>query len=125
MRKLVACLFAAAAMGAAPMPSLADTNVAVVCGPGVPEAWTRPGGYCEKINGGGSLSTFVDGCEVLVTTRPIEFGEGVLVAALDGEEMPMLLAATDPCDQIEPPPCDIGMLGIDIMDMDRLVLVGC
>ena len=115
MKKLVACLFAAAAMGAAPIPALA-LDVAVVCGPDVPESWKRPGGYCDKISGGGTLSTFVEGCEVITMIRPIEFGEGILVAALEGEELPTQFAAI-PCEY----DCgSIESLGVDLVEMDRI-----
>ena len=122
MKKLVACLFAAAAMTAAPLPALA-LEVAVACGPDVPESWKRPGGYCDKISGGGSLSTFVEGCEgiVLGQVRPRELTEGVLVAALEGLVQPVEVAAI-PC-EIE---CgSVGNLGVDLGDMDRLLVAGC
>ena len=69
MKTLAASIFAAASMAVLPMPAAVALDVAkVTCGPDVPEEWKRAGGYCEKIEGGGSLSGFVD-CEVILPAR--------------------------------------------------------
>lgn len=53
MHKLVALAFAtlaAAPMAVPALPALAvDTSIAEKCGPDGPEAYKRPGGYCEQI----------------------------------------------------------------------------
>ena len=85
MKAFVASLFAAASLAVLPMPAAVALDVAkVTCGPDVPEEWKRPGGYCEKIEGGSSLSGFVD-CDVLLrevyTPSPFAI-EGIELAGL-------------------------------------------
>ena len=123
MKRLIACLFAATSLAALPLPTLAGTDVAVVCGPDVPESWKRAGGYCEKIEGGGSLSTFVDppGCIVYGFVRQPAATEGVDVAALDGGwDLPLVVA-----DEIDPCCYALQDLGIDLEDMERIEVAIC
>ena len=121
MKRLVACLFAAATLSVAPLPALAGTDVAVVCGPDVPEAWKRPGGYCEKIEGGGTLSTFVEaGCIVYGQVRQPYLIENVDIAAIDGGwDQPLVTADIDPCCYA------FEDLGIDLEEMERIEVAVC
>lgn len=62
MKKLIVSALLAASLFSAPGAVSVATaaNAAAVCGPDAPAALRRPGGYCEQINGGQSLSTPVE-----------------------------------------------------------------
>jgi hypothetical protein len=56
--KTIFALAIIAAFGTAAAPALAvDTSISKLCGPDAPEAYKRPGGYCEQIAGNESENT--------------------------------------------------------------------
>jgi hypothetical protein len=54
MNKFIAAAFVLSSLIAAPGVAVTGAS-AQACGPDVPEAWTRPGGFCDQ-RGGSSLS---------------------------------------------------------------------
>jgi hypothetical protein len=65
MHKFFAFTLLATALVAFPVatPSLAvDTRISDKCGPDGPEAYKRPGGYCEQIGANSSVSDSGNGC---------------------------------------------------------------
>jgi hypothetical protein len=52
---------------AAPTVSLASSEVAIACPADAPEAWKRPGGYCEQIQNLNSIAPYGtgEGCKVV------------------------------------------------------------
>lgn len=88
MNKMLAVTLLIATAAAFPVatPSLAGTAVAAndgLCGPNGPEAYKRPGGYCEQVNNKGSLLESED-CPPLpvekLMSSLLEQGKPVLVA---------------------------------------------
>jgi hypothetical protein len=89
MKKFVAIAFAAVSLMAGPAVFVGTSSSALAqqqCeGPGVPEAWLRPGGFCEQL-GGGSLVEQPNECpgtyhlEAMVTISTLAYGESILVA---------------------------------------------
>jgi hypothetical protein len=77
----IALLVASAAAFPVATPVFADSSTNALCGPGAPEGYKRPGGYCEQLDNKGSLVE-QDDCdnyylESLATLKP---GEVILVA---------------------------------------------
>ena len=60
MKILTVLAFVAGVLTAAPALAAAP-GANGLCGPDAPEAYKRPGGYCEAIGANGSLSGFVGG----------------------------------------------------------------
>ncbi len=57
MKKIIVALFAASTLlVGAPITAIAGVDVAAVCDGSVPEAWNRPGGYCDQNDFNKSLS---------------------------------------------------------------------
>jgi hypothetical protein len=57
MKKTVFALFAASSLlVGAPLPAMAGVDVAAACDGTVPEAWNRPGGFCDQNDFNKSLS---------------------------------------------------------------------
>jgi hypothetical protein len=99
MKKLIAVAFAAASIIAGPAALITTASPAFAsCADGdVPEAWKRPGGFCEQSSGKGSLSDEGDGCDgeaiyKLLSAPLMQEGDRVIVAV-----------AVDPC--YSNPPC--------------------
>jgi hypothetical protein len=97
MKKFVAIAFAAVSLMAGPAVFVGTSSSALAqqqCeGPGVPEAWLRPGGFCEQLNGGSLAKQPNEKCTPLpgkeaLLVLPLAYGERVHVAAychLSGE----------------------------------------
>ena len=87
MKKIIVALFAASSLlVAAPLPSLAAVDVAAVCDGAVPDAWKRPGGFCDQNDFNNSIST------------PSDPFVCPLVASLDLDDLRLLVAEPeDPC----------------------------
>lgn len=65
MKKIIALALMTASLAAFPVatPAFAvDTSISALCGPDGPEAYKRPGGYCEQIGSNNSLVEPKDGC---------------------------------------------------------------
>jgi hypothetical protein len=88
MKKFVALAFAAASLMTAPVAFVASSSGALAqqqCeGPDVPEAWLRPGGFCEQLNNKGSMIEQPDDCEYpeIMIVSSFEPGMRVHVAEL-------------------------------------------
>ncbi len=55
MKRIIVALVAAASLFAvAPVPTIAK-DVAVICNDGVPDAWKRPGGFCDQTQNNNTL----------------------------------------------------------------------
>ena len=87
MKKFVALAFAAASLMTAPVAFVASSSGALAqqqCeGPDVPEAWLRPGGFCEQLNNKGSMIEQPDDCDYeleLMLVSSLEHGMRVHVA---------------------------------------------
>ena len=90
MKNLVAIAFAAASLMTAPVAFVATSSGAFAqqqcVGPDVPEAWLRPGGFCEQLNNKGStIGQDNDDCpspgiEMLVSALELDYGKRLLVA---------------------------------------------
>lgn len=81
MKKILAItlmLAMAAPFGGASV-ALADSSTDPLCGPGAPEGYKRPGGYCEQIDSKSSLTEKKD-CVIPVADATIAFGDRILVA---------------------------------------------
>ncbi len=65
MNKLILSAFVASSLLSGPGLLIGSTSAfAQDCGPDAPEAWFRPGGYCDAIAAGKSLTGPVDpGCD--------------------------------------------------------------
>lgn len=61
MKKFITAAFVLSSLFAAPGIVVSEASAQAVCGPGVPEAWTRPGGFCDQ-RGGGTLVQPNMGC---------------------------------------------------------------
>ncbi len=88
MHKIIAVALLTASLAAFPaaLPSFAAQAANDgLCGPDGPEAYKRPGGYCEQVDNKGSLVEPTEGdCEwlkKLASTETFEAGEPILVAA--------------------------------------------
>jgi hypothetical protein len=138
MKSIIVALFASSSLlVSAPLPAFA-TEVAAACEGTVPEAWQRPGGFCDQNDFNKSLSGPSDSvsCEpVNIAIRGDEDDLRMLVAIpLQGcctvpteyEFVPSqgrVIVAYTPC-------CNVGMRidpeaagGND--DRDRIILAGC
>ena len=65
MTKIIALALLGAIIAAAPVatPAFAvDTKISQLCGPDGPEAYKRPGGYCEQIGANSSTSDSGESC---------------------------------------------------------------
>jgi hypothetical protein len=88
MKKFIALAFAAASLMTAPVAFVATSSSALAqqqcLGPDVPEAWLRPGGFCEQLNNKGStIGQDADDCHYeleLLGALQRETGATVLVA---------------------------------------------
>jgi hypothetical protein len=77
----IALLVASAAAFPVATPVFADSSTNALCGPGAPEGYKRPGGYCEQLDSKGSLieQEDCDDYEVKLLTS-LKQGEVILVA---------------------------------------------
>lgn len=84
MKKTIALALAIASLTAFPIatPSFAvDTSISEKCGADAPEAYKRPGGYCDQIGANGSLSNQDKNCNYVVSSVDLKMlDETVLVA---------------------------------------------
>ena len=67
MHKFITLALLATALAAFPIatPSFAvDASISAKCGPDGPEAYKRPGGYCEQIGASSSVSGSDEGCGI-------------------------------------------------------------
>ncbi len=88
MQKFVAIAFAAVSLMAGPAVFVGTSSRALAqqqCeGPGVPEAWLRPGGFCEQLNGGSLVEQPDEECRpyysLALLSAPLAYGESILVA---------------------------------------------
>ncbi|WP_423065999.1 hypothetical protein [Devosia sp. CN2-171] len=49
MNKIIALVLVSATLLASAPAFAVDTSISTLCGPDAPEAYKRPGGYCEQI----------------------------------------------------------------------------
>jgi hypothetical protein len=75
LKKFIAVAFILSSVFVAPGLMVTGAS-AETCGPGVPEAWTRPGGFCDQLEGG-SLSHPNAGCSSYEYVFPVSFGRMV------------------------------------------------
>ncbi len=86
MKKFVAIAFAAVSLMASPAVFVSMSSSALAqaaCGPDAPEAWKRPGGYCEQLNGGSLVEQQPDECSYridMLGLLDLKYGGSVLVA---------------------------------------------
>lgn len=89
MKNLIIAAFTAASLLAGPGAIVTATSALAACDANAPDAWKRPGGFCDQM-GGGSLSKPVpagpeDGCYdgpvVLQEIAMLEKGARIHVAA--------------------------------------------
>ncbi|MDB5541301.1 MAG: hypothetical protein JWQ89_3028 [Devosia sp.] len=85
MQKIIALALVASSLVAFPVatPSFAvDTSIQPYCGPDAPEAYKRPGGFCEQVGSNGSLVEDKDeGCTQMVISFNLKaVGKEVQVA---------------------------------------------
>lgn len=113
MKILMSALLAAGTLLApAALPAIAATHVAIACPANAPEAWKRPGGYCEQIQ---SLDT-------IGTEKGSGTGCALDVADL-GDMLPLtrlqVAIGYDPCNTElpPPPPPPCGSLGSSAFDL--------
>jgi hypothetical protein len=68
MKKIIISLFAASTLlVGAPLPAIAGADIAAACDGDVPDAWKRPGGFCDQNDYNNSISTPSDpGCVPVV-----------------------------------------------------------
>lgn len=113
MKKIIVALFAASSLlVAAPLPSFAAVDVAAVCDGAVPDAWKRPGGFCDQNDFNNSIST------------PSDPFVCPLVASLDLNDLRLLVA--EPEDPCRPRCASITEeLMLEGMPRDRIVLTAC
>lgn len=103
MKKIIALALVAASLTAFPVatPAFAvDTGISALCGPDGPEAYKRPGGYCEQI---GSNSSLVERQEEdcfpflnLISFEMKPTDEPLLVADACGYAAPLAPAVAEP-----------------------------
>ncbi len=98
MKKTIALALVAASFAAFPVttPAFAvDTDISPLCGPDAPEAYKRPGGYCEQIGSNNSLFTPQDDCEYMLLNIAMKSDDAILqVADYCYYGVPSLSAAT-------------------------------
>jgi hypothetical protein len=86
MKKFVALAFAAASLMTAPVAFVATSSGAFAqqqCeGPNVPEAWLRPGGFCEQLNNKGSTIGQDDDCPSYPLVEAMLASQGAHGAAI-------------------------------------------
>jgi len=77
----VALLLATSAAFPVATPVLADSSTNPLCGPDAPEAYKRPGGYCEQLDQG-SLFQPEEDCDYVIESMlaTLKSGETILVA---------------------------------------------
>jgi hypothetical protein len=96
MKKFVALAFAVVSVMAGPAVFVGTSSSAMAqqqCeGPGVPEAWLRPGGFCEQLGSGSLVEQPNDDCpsyylldKISLRSLELEYGQAVLVAEEDCE----------------------------------------
>ena len=68
MKKFIAIALLLASSAAFPVatPVLADSSTNPLCGPGAPESYKRPGGYCEQLDQGSLVQSDKDDCTHLI-----------------------------------------------------------
>lgn len=83
MKKILAVALLLATSAAFPVatPVLADSSTNPLCGPDAPEAYKRPGGYCEQLDQG-SLFQPEEDCDYVIESMlaTLKSGETILVA---------------------------------------------
>lgn len=117
MKKLFTAAFAASVLLAGPgtIVTAGSAFAQSQCGPDAPEAWRRPGGYCDFIGAGNSLSGPVDpGCTPLVDDVLNSLG---LESLRKGEHIDVALAC---CEEVVSAPITPDM---QIGDRLRMALV--
>ena len=57
MTKIIALVLVGTTLFASAPASAVDTSISKLCGPDAPEAYKRPGGYCEQIASNESAAT--------------------------------------------------------------------
>ncbi len=138
MKKIIVSLFIASSLFVgAPLPAMAGVDVAAACDGAVPDAWKRPGGYCDQNDFGRSLSGPTDaGCTPLVIGMNGSDRETRLLLATSGagcctmetnfkfdpSKSRVIVADYDPCRD------RCASLGSDFFDADkrdRVLLVAC
>lgn len=75
MSKLATIAFAAIAAIVVAVPAATpafavDTRISEKCGPDAPEAYKRPGGYCEQIGANQSTAAKGEGFELMIIYVP-------------------------------------------------------
>jgi|JI10StandDraft_1071094.scaffolds.fasta_scaffold780906_2 hypothetical protein len=118
MKKIIVSVFVASSLlVGAPLPVLAGVDVAAACSGDVPDAWKRPGGFCDQNDFNNSISTPSDpGC------MPVNF-------AMNGSDrdVRLLLAGAPPADPCIPE-LDCSSINGDFFTTDardRVLLVAC
>ncbi|OEO32444.1 hypothetical protein VW23_011520 [Devosia insulae DS-56] len=83
MKKILAIALLLATSAAFPVatPVLADSSASALCGPGAPEGYKRPGGYCEQLDQGSLVQSEKD-CNYVIESLlgAMRSGETLLVA---------------------------------------------
>ena len=121
MKQLIVTAFAACSLmsGFGGLVTSTAAFAQTPCGPNVPPAWTRPGGFCDGSNSTKSLTTPVEGSsgvpcppEIPVRYLVVRPGERVHVAQVD------------PCDE-ECSECELLLGGLAIGDRIHVADVCC
>jgi hypothetical protein len=90
MKKIIVALFAASSLLiGAPLPAMAGVDVAAVCDGAVPDAWKRPGGFCDQSDVNKSLSEPPSGQGCV----PVVVG----MIGSDRDARMLLAVSLDPC----------------------------
>lgn len=137
MKNIIATVFAVASLAASPLPGFAASSADVCSGPNVPEAWLRPGGYCDQAHSPGTLAPGNGGgggftCDP-VTIASNDTDDDRLLLAVPvlspccaqlgsyeyDEELGHLILASTPCDN-----CNYTSYLPD-QAWDRPILIGC
>lgn len=83
MKKILAIGLLLATSAAFPVatPALAGSSTDALCGPGAPEGYKRPGGYCEQLDQGSLVQSEKD-CNYIIESMvgALRSGETLLVA---------------------------------------------
>jgi hypothetical protein len=122
VKKLVLSIFVAGSLVSAPVGFTASAG-AVQCAESVPQAWTRPGGYCSLIGGGGPGGG---------TVTEKSGGDGIVLPAVECTPISfrylkkgarLIVADVDPCDDDLCGAVELDLRGFD--PGDRIRVASC
>lgn len=125
MRKLLTAAFVFSSLLVAPGIVVTSSQAQQVCGPDVPASWNRPGGFCDQMQSGKSLSLPGTGDDC--SSYEYVFPEVRTMLEEKGARVHMAVTCTVDCSQYEYEETSVDLRTLEHGDRARVadVPLGC